>query len=428
MHPQLRKVGAMRILNVTAQKPDSTGSGVYLAEMVKSEQAQGHTTAVLCGLACEDVPSSLPSQTKLYAVRFDTPELPFHVCGMSDTMPYLSTRYRDMNAEMTQCFEAAFQATIALALREFQPDLIICHHLYLVTALVREMTREMIREMGYGGGYGCPVVGICHSTDLRQLSQHGLERERIISAIRSLDAVFALHNEQAQQIHELFSMSTQRIHVIGTGFNSRVFCKCEGEERQSGRLVYAGKIWRKKGVECLLHALAHMQDVNGLSLHLAGGRSNNEEEYQAILKAAASCGHEVRFLGRISQEELAHEYRAAQLFVLPSFYEGLPLVAIEALSCGCQVVMTELAGIRPWIESNVENAPITWVRPPKMQGLDEPLAEELAPFEERLAAALRAALQKPMPQLCIDELAWDGLVRRVLSICSNLYDVTAMND
>ena len=41
----------MRILNVSAQKPDSTGSGTYLSALVRAQLAAGHEPAVLCGAA-----------------------------------------------------------------------------------------------------------------------------------------------------------------------------------------------------------------------------------------------------------------------------------------------------------------------------------------------------------------------------------------
>ena len=63
----------MRILNVTAQKPDSTGSGVYLAEMVRCEVAAGHSAAVICGIAPDD-PLPFPAGVSAYPVHFETDE------------------------------------------------------------------------------------------------------------------------------------------------------------------------------------------------------------------------------------------------------------------------------------------------------------------------------------------------------------------
>lgn len=176
----------MRILNISAQKPDSTGSGTYLAALVREQIETGHRAAVLCGAAPGDTQGDIPAGVSVYTVDFDTPELPFPICGMSDVMPYPSTRYRDLTPSMLKAFERAFAAAIDRAVAEFRPDLVLCHHLYLVTALARECVR------------GVPVVAVCHSTDLRQLRSHALERDRIVSAVRRLDAVFALHAEQAE--------------------------------------------------------------------------------------------------------------------------------------------------------------------------------------------------------------------------------------
>lgn len=77
----------MRILNISAQKPDSTGSGVYLAEMVRCELSVDHAAAVVAGVDASDEPT-LPEGAEPYFVRFNTETLPFNVCGMSDVMPY----------------------------------------------------------------------------------------------------------------------------------------------------------------------------------------------------------------------------------------------------------------------------------------------------------------------------------------------------
>lgn len=44
----------MRILSITAQKPDSTGSGVYMTELIKNWQKQGHEQAAVAGVYIED--------------------------------------------------------------------------------------------------------------------------------------------------------------------------------------------------------------------------------------------------------------------------------------------------------------------------------------------------------------------------------------
>ena len=119
----------MRILSVTAQKVDSIGSGVFLTELVKGFAKQGHEQAVVCGTVREDI-ICLPDGVRLFPVFYKSEALPFPICGMSGEMPYESTRYCDMTEEMTGQLRDAFRKVLETAVAEFQPDVILCHHLY----------------------------------------------------------------------------------------------------------------------------------------------------------------------------------------------------------------------------------------------------------------------------------------------------------
>ena len=93
----------MRVLSVTAQKPCSTGSGVYLTEVVRSLAKMGVSQAVVAGVTREDR-VDMPEGVTVYPVYFSSEKLPYPVVGMSDEMPYTSTRYRDMTEEMAGQF------------------------------------------------------------------------------------------------------------------------------------------------------------------------------------------------------------------------------------------------------------------------------------------------------------------------------------
>lgn len=409
----------MRILNVSAQKPDSTGSGVYLAETVRCQVAAGHDVAVVAGVAADDA-SELSEGVLFRPVRFDTEALPFHVAGMSDQMPYPATRYCDMTPSMTAAFAASFARVFEELDEAFGPDVVLCHHLYLATAVAVETFAHR------------RVFAVCHSTDLRQMGKHGLERDRIVAAMRRLTGVFALHEAQKEEIVRVYGVDPARVHVVGTGFNAAIFNvgksdACDDDVRAGApvELVYAGKIWKKKGVPSLLEAVdlietAHQEGARRgggssprLRLCLAGGH-NDPGEYAGIVARAARCVSDVAFLGRLSQTDLAQAYRSADIFVLPSFFEGLPLVVIEALACGCKVVTTDLPGIRSWLDANAPGAPIVYVAPPLMRGVDEPFEDELPAFERRLADAIEACILLEAAPFDVSHLSWEGLTARIV--------------
>ena len=403
----------VRILSISAQKPDSTGSGIYLAQTVAAMARAGHKTAVIAGIDAADK-ARLPEGALFYPVRYNTPELPFNVCGMSDTMPYPSTRYRDMTPQMVDAYYAAYERALRRAVEEFCPDLIVCHHLYLVTSLVARLMP------------GCPVVAICHNTDLRQMKTHDLERPRVIQGVRMLDRVLALHEDQAKEIARIYGVDRAKITVVGTGYDDRVFHDGdsagagEGKPTRSSqaRLCYVGKIAYKKGVMSLLRCLPHVGGITGAELRLVGGSGSDEEMEQARqLASAVPCA--IEFTGRLDPAHVADVYRASDVFVLPSFYEGLPLVVIEALACGCRIVLSDLPGIKPWLQAQLPQAPITYVSPPRMVDVDEPDVEDLPRFEADLAKALGEELARARragkAHVDTAHLTWDAVAARIVA-------------
>ena len=392
----------MRILSVTAQKPHSTGSGVFLTETVRAFARLGHENAVVAGVAPDDS-TVFPEGTRFYPVQFGTPELPFPVAGMSDEMPYESTRYRDMTPEMAEQFEHAFALVLRRAVEEFDPDVLVCHHLYLLTALVRRLFPER------------RVVGVCHSTDIRQLRTNPLRRAEIIGGIRRLDRIYCLHRAQREEAADCFGVEAGRISLCGTGYNDTVFYdRGLRSEHEGLRLLFAGKISEKKGVFCLINALKYLHAPRGgCSLRLAGGWGG-VAQFERVRSAIAGSGADIELCGRLDAQQLSEQYSWADVFVLPSFYEGFPLVLLEALACGARAVCTDLPGIRRHLDDFVPGHGVEFVAPPPLLDMDTPAVGSLPVFERRLAGAIERAATAPPPHPDLSALTWRAVCARLL--------------
>lgn len=397
----------MKILSISAQKPSSTGSGIYLLELVKSLQEMGHEQAVVAGVSKESEMQGLPEDIQKYPVCFQTKELPYPVVGMSDEMPYESTRYCDLTPQMVEQFIQAFRRVVKNAVEVFEPEIILCHHLYLMTAVVRELYPEKT------------IYGFCHNTDLRQLQKTDLKRDYIKEKIRLLDKVFVLHDAQKEIVKELYQMDESKMEVLGMGFNSSIFYpQNEIPKSDVVKMIFAGKIAEKKGVKSLMRAMVllknRMDEKKELELYLAGG-AGNQKEYDEIIALSKESPYPVHFLGKLTQVELAKYYNMCDIFVLPSFFEGLPLTVIEALACGDRVVMTRLPGIPQWIAKHALHAEVIYVDPPEMVNTDEALKESLAGFEEYLAEALAESINKEQNDLAdVSGISWRGIAKKVI--------------
>ena len=389
----------MRILSVTAQKVDSTGSGVFLTELTGGFRKLGCSQAVVCGTVEEDT-ICLGDGISVFPVVYKAPTLPFPICGMSDEMPYESTRYCDLDDEMTGQLLDAFRQKVTEAVEAFQPDVILCHHLYFLAALVRELYP------------GIPVYGQCHGSDLRQLRKNPWQREWIIQNIRQLDGIFALHSQQKETVLETFGVAPEKVHVMGTGYNSDVFFQnpeIKAQHNNRIRLIFAGKLSEKKGLYSLLRALRLLSHPDRYELALAGGYGNRTE-YAEICRLAEAAPCPVTFLGRLTHPELALEMNRSVAFILPSFYEGLPLVLIEAMACGLKTVCTDLPGIKPWLDQAIPGSGTVFVTPPRMHNEDEPWPEDLPGFENALAEAIISLKNRPAPDPeQVSKVSWDGL-------------------
>ena len=91
----------------------------------------------------------------------------------------------------------------------------------------------------------------------------------------------------------------------------------------------------------------------------------------------------------------------AHLVVLPSFFEGLPLVVLEALASGCRVVTTALPGVVE-VLGGYDTEAISMVPRPRLLGQDTPHPEDEASFVRNLAGALESQILAARKQPEVD--------------------------
>ncbi|MBQ0041281.1 MAG: glycosyltransferase family 4 protein [Clostridiales bacterium] len=401
----------MRILSITAQKPHSTGSGTYLTELVNAWDRSGHDQAVVYGIYQDDC-VSFPDAVKTYPVYYsngqNAGDISFPIVGMSDVMPYESTRYIDMTDSMIKEFESAFIKQIETAIDALNPDVIVCHHLFLLTALVRKHFPDR------------KIIGICHGTCLRQTINCEHLRTIVQPYIRKLNHIFALHSEQVENIHEIDNISADMISIIGSGYNDSLFNRDGRIPYQPGkpvRICYAGKMSKAKGIPELLAALMRLDKdptAHSFQATLVGGCTDSE--VQALLDTLPA---NISWLGQIPQNELADVYRTNDIFVLPSYFEGLNLATIEAMASGLVPVCTDLPGMQDWINENVANSNVRYISMPDMVTIDTPSDAGKARYEHELEGVLRQVIAEVVNgrgfnQPDTSSISWDSVAARLI--------------
>jgi glycosyltransferase involved in cell wall biosynthesis len=366
-----------RILHILAQKPGNTGSGVFLNTLINEAVKKDYEQAVIAGISSQDSSYDFREDINFFPVIFETEHLPFPVVGMSNEMPYESTKYSELTDEMMRQWNSEFNDAILQAVQEFKPDIILSHHLWLLTSIVVELVPKI------------PVYAFCHSTGLRQMDMVPGFRDFIVNRIKNVKKVFSLTEFQKQKIISKYHLSKDKITVTGAGFNSEMFYRAQNQQHDDVRIVYCGKLSFAKGVLSLINAFE--SGVFDAALTLVGnGRGQEKED---ILKRASKSKKKITFKGSVSQEVLGEIFRESDIFVLSSFYEGLPLVVIEALACGLRVVVTDIPGLKDWVGKDINNSGmIEYVKLPKLINTDIPKPEEVPIFESRLKSAIETQI------------------------------------
>ncbi|MDD5823447.1 MAG: glycosyltransferase family 4 protein [Firmicutes bacterium] len=402
----------MRILSITAQKPHSTGSGTYLTEIVNALDRLGHTQAVVAGVYSDDT-ASFPEAVGFFPVYFDES---FRIYGMSDVMPYPSSLYSSMSEDELARFESAFEEQIRAAVEAIDPDVIYCHHLFILTAMVKRLYPERC------------VIGQCHGSDLRQFRTSTELQKRVLEGISKLDGICALHEEQKADICKCFGVSEDKVLVIGSGYNNSLFNTEGRSERKRGNeltLVFAGKISKPKGVAELIEAIRLLnadETVPAFNVRFAGGCQDYDVLHELNLlideieTSSGSCTS-VEYLGQIKQARLAAEFKSGDVFVLPSYFEGLGLVLIEAMASGMLPVANRLPGIKEWIDESIPGSNALYVEMPEMESIDKPLDSEKEAYIGRLAEKIKLAFENcedGFDQPDCSGITWDAIADKLL--------------
>ncbi len=369
----------MKILNIISQYPGKTGSGTYLRAMIDEARKSGYKQGLL-GAVQPELTYINSNLEYLDLVEFNTEKLPFPIIGMSDKMPYESSVFSQISDEHLEMWEKEFKNKLLKAIENFNPDIIICHHLWLASAIVCEQEID------------AKIFAVCHGTDIRQFQKIHFFRNRLIESFKHIDGVFALTKEQKDEIIDLYKIDKDLIHTVGSGYDERFFYPPKTKEKSKPiKLVYAGKLSYAKGLIPLIEAYAKLSEEYNLELSMAG--SGKGEERDEIVALGKSLG--INFLGPLAQKILGNVFRESHIFILPSYYEGLSLVTLEALASGLLCVVSDVGGIKGFLGDKVnESGVIEYVTLPQMKNVDEPLDSDYNLYVNNLERAIKKQIKR----------------------------------
>ena len=246
------------------------------------------------------------------------------------------------------------------------------------------------------------------------------------TAYLAADAVIAVsHGMRADVLDAYPELDPARVHVVGNGVDAEAYRPIEdpdvvrnlGVDPDRPYALFVGRITRQKGVTHLLAAAEKLTPEAGLVL--CAGAADTPEERQQVAEAVevlqARRDGVVWIEEMLPREKLVPLITGATVFVVPSVYEPLGIVNLEAAACGTAVVASDVGGI-PEVVDDGRTGLLVHYDADDVAAFETGLADRIG---ELIAAPDRAAsMGAAGRERVLSEFGWSAIAQQTVEVYS----------
>ncbi len=201
-----------------------------------------------------------------------------------------------------------------------------------------------------------------------------------------------------------YGLDPEKITVLGNGVNEKIFAPISKAKDGQKYVLYTGILRARKGLFDLVECAKLVSEVNSDVRFIVCGKGPFLRKLEKEVREQ-KMQRQITLLGFVKREELIRLYQNATLHVVPSHYEGLPTVLLEAMSCGLPVVATNVCGNKEVI-SNGANGFLVPPKSPKAMAKVILWLLENDHIRERVGKAARKTVE--------ERYTWDRITDNVL--------------
>jgi len=193
---------------------------------------------------------------------------------------------------------------------------------------------------------GFPIVGHFH-LDVGQSGPLGvllpIYKKYILGpALSRMDRIIVFSEEQRLLVQEKYGIKKDRISIIPNGVGKEFFADAPRSAVQAPlRLLYLGRLAIQKRVDRIIEAMSLIKAPVHLTIV---GDGEDRQKLESLARDLQLTN--ISFEGKKYGEELRAYYKNADVFLIPSDKEGMPLVVLEAMAAGLPIVGSDVLGIR----------------------------------------------------------------------------------
>jgi D-inositol-3-phosphate glycosyltransferase len=238
--------------------------------------------------------------------------------------------------------------------------------------------------LGLKDAWAAPHVAMFHTLAEAKNRHHINEREpeyRIAgerTVAKAVDRVICASEGEREMLTEAYGSPRHLVSVVPCGvdvdrFQPRdrdVARRTLGLDSADPIILFVGRIERLKGIDILVRAASQLE--GGFQLVIVGGDSKDASRKRELVDLSRELGiaERIHFVDAVPHEQLPLYYNAADVCVVPSYYESFGLVAVEAMASGVPVIASRVGGLKDTILDGRTGYLVPWRCP-------EPFAERL---------------------------------------------------
>lgn len=154
--------------------------------------------------------------------------------------------------------------------------------------------------------------------------------------IKTSRAILTVSEFSKSEILKYYDVTPEKIHVVYNAV-TKALENSTSDNQKEKYILTVGSLDPRKNFKTLIRAFSD-ERLKHLELRIVGGTNRVFGELGYDMQNSPN----IKFLGRISDEELRNQYRNAHLFILASLYEGFGIPPLEALGNGCPIALSDI--------------------------------------------------------------------------------------
>jgi glycosyltransferase involved in cell wall biosynthesis len=227
--------------------------------------------------------------------------------------------------------------------------------------------------------------------------------------LRLSDEITAVSPSVAVELTE-YGVDSSKVRVMWNGVDEKIFCPRANNEKLDKYVLYTGVLRARKGLFDLIKCAIIVNKINPTIKFVICGTGPLLQKLREEVRRVG-LDQKIIFLGRVNRKRLVQLYQNATVHVVPSIYEGLPTVLLEAMSCGLPIVATNIGGNRDLIYSKVNGLLVPPSAPQEMAQMITMLWSDES-LRNRLGSNARETILK--------KYTWDIIVDNFIDLYQSI--------